>query len=32
MIAANETSTLHETVCTRIALENYVNNDQPFNR
>jgi len=31
-VVTNETSTLHKTICTRIALENYNNNDQQFNR
>ena len=31
-VATNETSTLHLTICTRIALETYNNNEQQFNR
>jgi len=31
-VATNETSTLHLTICPRITLELYNNNDQQFNR
>jgi len=31
-VATNETTTLHLTICTWIALEIYNNNDQQFNR
>ena len=31
-VATNEPSTLHLTICTWIALENYNNNDQQVNR
>jgi len=30
-VATNKTTTLHQTICTWIALENYDNNDQQFN-
>ena len=30
-VATNKTTTLHLTICTRIALENYNSNDQQFN-
>ena len=31
-VATNETTTLHSTICTRIALENYNNTDHQFSK
>jgi len=31
-VATNKTSSLHQTICTYTTLENYNNNDKPFNR
>ena len=31
-VATNETTTLHEIICTRLALDKYKNKEQQFNR